>query len=459
MDFAAQPARPTAGSKLTAAALAALTALCALTLTLGFLNKDRCTGPSFDSQGRTQTDSQRPFRDWCYSDIQSLWVARDIDKHTFPYISGSLDESGNLTGGAIEYPVLTGVLVWLGATFASNDAQYLMYSAILLAPFGLLTGWLLGRLTGWRALLWAFGPPLILYAFHNWDLPAAAAAVAAVYVLHRGWGKDEASRPFRQRAVASSVLLGLGCALKLYPGIFVLPLMFYVFTGGQERRGLAPGRRYDARGAAQVALAALGTVALVNLPFAILGFDGWRASFIFQGQRNADISTNSIWYWAFRPDTDRPEVQHLIGTLSPIAVLLSFVLACAIGWRRYRHEGTYPWIGVSASMLCGFLLLHKVHSPQYTIWLVPMFVLMRIRLGWVVAYYVADAAIGIGIFRWFNSQVDGRYSGIYEGFAAQAVMIGVWGRAALLVGLFVAFLSSKPAFEEIPAAPPALHSV
>ena len=50
-------------------------------------------------------------------------------------------------------------------------------------------------------------------------------------------------------------------------------------------------------------------------------------------------------------------------------------------------------------MLCGFLLLHKVHSPQYTLWLVPFFVLLRVPWGWVVAYLVADLAMDVGIFR------------------------------------------------------------
>ena len=52
-------------------------------------------------------------------------------------------------------------------------------------------------------------------------------------------------------------------------------------------------------------------------------------------------------------------------------------------------------------MLCGFLLLHKVHSPQYTLWLLPFFVLLRVRWGWVVAYLVADLAMYVGIFRLF----------------------------------------------------------
>ena len=126
--------------------------------------------------------------------------------------------------------------------------------------------------------------------------------------------------------------------------------------------------------------------------------------------------------------------------LSPTLVLLSFAVACAVGWWRWRRTGSYPWIGVSAAMLCGFLLLHKVHSPQYTLWLLPFFVLLAVPWGWVAAYLVADAVMGIGIFRWFYAFDNGLDTGIQAGFAAQAVAIGVWGRAALLVVLFVLFL-------------------
>src|SRR6202000_2665162 len=125
----------------------------------------------------------------CYSDIQYLWTARGIDQHIFPYVHGGIDAKGQLFGGSVEYPVLTGGLMWLGSVYAHNDHQFLLYSALLLAPFGLVTAWLLGKLSRWRALLWAIGPPLILYAFHNWDLAVAACAVGAVYVLHRGWGR------------------------------------------------------------------------------------------------------------------------------------------------------------------------------------------------------------------------------------------------------------------------------
>jgi uncharacterized membrane protein len=443
-------------------ALAIMVLLCGIALVLGFANKDRCTGPNFDQWGRSEPGfTQRARDDACYSDIQYLWIGRDIDRHVFPYVNGSINAKGDLAGGTVEYPVLTGVLIWLGALFAHTDAGFLLGSAILMAPFGLLTAWLLGKMARWRALLWAIGPPLVLYAFHNWDLPVVLCAVAAVYVMHRGWGKAGANRPLIERATLASVLLGLGFTFKLYPAIFVLPLMLYVLTGGRDGKELPGNKRYDVKGMFRTAGVALLTAVLVNVPFALAGFEGWKASFTFQGLRQADITTNSFWFWGFRPESDpkNTEFQDMVSLWSPITILVSFALALYLGWRRYKREGTYPWIAVSAAMLCGFLLLHKVHSPQYTLWLVPMLVLLRVHIGWSIAYFIADFAMGVGIFRWYHAIDVGKATTIYDGFTAQAVMIGVWGRAALLVGLFVAFLNAKSVVDDpvpdtfLPGAP------
>jgi uncharacterized membrane protein len=435
--------------------------LCGAVLVLGYLNKDRCTGPTYDSLGRSPHFTIRSERDVCYSDIQYLWVGRDINKHVFPYVNGGITKAGQLTGGTVEYPVLTGVLIWLGALFAHNDHQFLLDSSIVLAPFALVTAWMLGKLGRWRALLWALGPPLVLYAFHNWDLAVVACAVAAVYVLHRGWGRRGAERPLVTRAIVASVFLGLGFAFKLYPAAFVLPLMLYVATGGPGGRHLAAGRRFDWWAAIKVGLAAVLAVVAANLPFMLVGFRGWRASFTFQELRQVDITTNSIWFWGFRPISDPSNLvfQHEVSIASPLLVLASFLLACWLGWRRYRREGTYPWVAASAAMLCGFLLFHKVHSPQYTLWLVPMFVLLRVRWGWILAYGITDIALGIGLFRYYYAITFHHPYGIYDGFAAQATMIGVWGQAALLVVLFFAFGNAPSVItEKSPPLPDAAAS-
>src|SRR5205807_4329204 len=145
------------------------------------------------------------------------------------------------------------------------------------------------------------------------DLAAVACAVGAVYVLHRGWGRTGRDRPLIQRATFASVLLGLGFAVKLYPAIFILPLMLYVLTGGFRGRELPEGKRWNVTGTIRVALAAIVAALAVNLPFMLAGFRGWQASFTFQELRQVDITTNSIWFWAFRPESEPADAhfQHL----------------------------------------------------------------------------------------------------------------------------------------------------
>ena len=422
-------------SSRTVSLVAVLT--CAVMLWLGYLNKARCAGPTFDAEGRTLRFEDIKDASVCYSDIQQLWIGRGINLHVFPFVDGGITSSGALTGGTVEYPVLSGVLMWIGAIGAHTDAEFLLRSALLLAPFGLITAWLLARMAGWAALAWSLTPPLVLYAFLNWDLPVVAVTVAAVAVMTiERWS-------LRTRGVFAAALFAVGFCLKLYPGIFVLPLVAYVFTGGRS----SSGRRRDVSGALVVAGTAAATALAINLPFAVLGYEGWRASFVFQQNREADGTSNSIWYWGLRPlmggyqgYENTPAYNDLVAQLSPALVALSFVLALWLGWRRYLRDGTYPWLGAGAAMLCGFVLFHKVHSPQYTLWLLPLLILLRVPWGLVAAYLLADLAIGIGIFRWFAATAGEADMAL----PLALVHIGVWGRAVLLVVLFFVFLRVPP---------------
>ncbi|GAA5103774.1 glycosyltransferase family 87 protein [Nocardia iowensis] len=431
------------------ALVAVVVLLCGLTLALAYANKARCAGAPFAADGRSTVFDVAKDSDVCYSDIQFLWLGRDIDQHVFPYVHGGITDNGMLVGGAVEYPVLSGTLMWLGALGADNDAEFLRHSALLLAPFALLTAWMLARLAGRAALLWAAGPPLVLYAFHNWELPVVCTAVAAVYVV-----ATLTRYSLRTRGMLAAVLLGLGFCLKLYPGIFVLPLLAYVLTGGVERDRDEPG--FDVRGALLTAAAAIGTVFAVNLPFAVAGYEGWRASITFQQLRQADITTNSIWYWGLRPlfgpDTASEALfQQVVSVASPTLVLAAFTLAMWLGWKRYIATGVFPWVGVSGAMLCAFLLFHKVHSPQYTLWLVPFLVLLEVPWAMIGAYLLADAAIGIGVFRYFYSLGSGKPVETME----KIVQFGVWGRAVLLVALFFVFLRALPrGFRRVPPPVP-----
>jgi hypothetical protein len=444
-----------AAARRTPVFVVVTTLLCGLTLALGYANKARCIGPDYDAEGRsTPNYDVRITRDVCYSDIQFLWLGRDINEHVFPYVHGGYDAGRNeLYGGAVEYPVLTGMAIWLAALPADNDGEFLTFSALLLSIAGLLSAAMLAWLAGLRAWWFALAPPLVLYAFHNWDLFAVCATVAACWVLLRAarrTGGLETVRPL----IGAAVLLGVGAAFKLYPAMFALPVACWLGAGGWRPGAatLTAGRRWLVGGAFLAGTGAV--VALINLPFMIAGWRGWWASFQFQWDRPIDMTTNTIWFWLFRPYSNSANlvVQDRLATAATVATLGGLVLAVGVGWLRYRTDRVYPWLPVCAAMLAAYLLFNKVHSPQFVLWLLPFFVLLRIRAGWILAYFVADAALGIGFFRWqylINSRLPDT---TWDAFAPQAVLIGVWGRVALLIGLFIVF--SRARVVELPAAHP-----
>lgn len=416
--------------------------LTSLAMVWSYQVKIKCGGAPYFPDGRSRNF---PVGDPnaiipCYSDLMYLWVGRDINNHVFPFIQGGIGADGKLFGGSVEYPVLSGVLMWLGAIGRHSDTTFFMQSAALLVPFGLATTVMLALMTRWWVLLWAATPPLVLYAFHNWELPVVATAVGAVAVM--AWGASTSRRTGRRRmslrtsAILAAVLLAVGFCLKLYPGFFVLPLAAYVLTRG----GTAGVRRaLDWAGALWVAAAATLTVVAIQAPFMILGFEGWRAALQFQGKRKADVDTNSIWYWGLRHFTggQNDTYNSLVGILSPALIMLAFAVSMYLGWRRYEQTGTFPWIGVSGSMLAGFMLFHKVHSPQYTLWILPFFVLLRTRWPVIVGYLIADVILDLTIFRLFAIYTS---KSPMQWWVITGVNVGVWVHAALLLYLIVAFV-------------------
>jgi hypothetical protein len=399
--------------------LVAVIGVSAVLMLLGYLGKQRCAGPPFNQFGQSARLGEVKYTHYCYSDIQQLYPFRGIRQHTFPYLHGRLD-GDQPVGGALEYPVLTGLFIWATGLFAHNDAQFLAASALFLVPFGLLTGWLLALLTGRRAFVWAAAPALVTYSFLNWDLLVTAAFAAAVYAWWRG------------RPALAAGLLGVGAALKLYPGFFLVPLV-------AERLAAR-----DRRGAVRVGLAGVGAFLAVNAPFMLTGPEGWWATYAFQQARPADLTTNSIWYWGFPRLTTAQ-----LNTIIPPLVAGAWLVALAVGWWRARRTGSYPWLQVCGAMLCAFLLLNKVHSPQYTLWLLPFLVLLAVRWGWWVTLWATDLVLFLGLFGWYQTIVDGGDFGP----AKQAVIVGVWVQAALLGLLYVVFLSASLAILPSPGPP------
>ena len=388
----------------------AVIVVCCVALALGFLFKARCLPPEAFQRGDQ-------YLRLCYNDIQPLFGIRAIATDTFPYVSGEFTADHQLIGGAIEYPVLTGVFMWAAGLLTEDSGGYLRVTALLMAPFGILAAYLLARMAGWRALMFAAAPAIVFYAFHNWDLLSVAATVAGLYAWWRG------------KPLWAAVAFGVGAALKLHPIAFVVPLVIERFFASGTRAAL------------RTAGVGFGTALLVNLPFMLINFDGWWATYEFHSIRPPNY--DSMWNLAA---TRFPDVSlfHMpaLNLVTAVATVGTGLVVLIYSWDVARRTGTYPFLQVCAAFLAAFMLWNKVHSPQYTLWLLPFFVVLNVNVLWWLAYSLIDALVYVGVFRWFFDIV---YLQLDDTPAKAAMVWGVWGRAALLAILIVVFMRARRA--------------
>ena len=170
---------------------------------------------------------------------------------------------------------------------------------------------------------------------------------------------------------------------------------------------------------------------LINLPFLLANPSGWFATYEFH--RLCPPNIDSIWglrfSWSY---AERSWPLGLVNLLSAVLTLTSFLVVLAFGWRRAVREGVYPLLQVCAALLGGLLLWHWVHSPQYLLWVLPFFVLLRVSILWWAAYAFVDSLLYLSVF----------YLGP-KGLASPYLQVAVYGRAVLLLALIVTFLRAE----------------
>ncbi len=302
----------------------------------------------------------------CYSDIFPLYFRDGLDTGTVPYLDR-----------AVEYPVLTGALMflagravsWLPDTLARAFGYFDLTAAVLaigLVVVVLGTGYLAGRGglgggaaagTRRRAMLAggfvALTPAAIFSAYINWDLLVVALFTSGLVCLVRG------------RQWLGGALVGLAVSAKFYPLLVFGPLLVLVLRRLLGRRGgLAPGELLRPLAAA---VAAWG---VVNLPVAVAAPRGWAEFFAFSQERGADWG--SIYYvlsgFGIFDAADR-DLVNLLGTAT-FAVACLGVAVLGVFARRPPRLEQLVFLVVAA-----FLITNKVWSPQFVLWLLPLAVL------------------------------------------------------------------------------------
>jgi uncharacterized membrane protein len=374
-----------------------------VTMAVGFLLKSPCLG---------RWDDGRQYNLLCYSDVAALYASDDrdrgLDEDRVPYLDGQN-----------EYPVLTGLAMWVTAVPADSYPSFVAWNALLLTAAAAATAWALHAFTGRRAMWFAVAPTLLVYGLVNWDLIAVALATAGMLAYLRG------------RDGPAGILLGLGAAAKLFPVLLLIPF--------------ALGRWREDRPAAARRLVgtALLTWAAVNLPFAVFGFERWSEFFRFNSGRGADW--DSLWFIGARP-FDLVWDSTLLNVLSAAA----FAVAAVVLWRAASgRPGFRPWT-FGFPLLVAFLLTNKVYSPQYGLWLLPWFAAAVPSLRLFVAFEVADVAVFVTRFQFFAE-----LSGDGSGLPFWSFELAVLARAAVLIACVVAWVRAQSA---APAPEPALEA-
>lgn len=288
------------------------------------------------------------YRRLAYSDIVALYHTHHLYLHLLPYVQNR-----------IEYPVLLGIFMWLTSFAPGIDAYYTVNAvAIWLAAAASLV--LLRKMVP-RVYYWfAWTPLLLVYGMLNWD-------IVGIFLLVLGWHLYQ-----RSRYNWAAVVFALAVSFKFFP-IFVLP--FILVELYRDRKILT----------LKTMVAVFSVVTLVlNVPFAYLNFKNWSFFFVFNAGRGvgADI-------WA----------NHWVHAM-PVAVVdvLSFlVVSAAVFWLGNQVYRGGSVISAAANLFAIFLVVNKVFSPQYMIWMMAYAVLAE----WPAASY-AWLALG-GVVDYLNS--------------------------------------------------------
>lgn len=330
------------------------------------------------------SDTDLRYRTMCYSDIPYLYTGRGFAEHRWPYGESErtvVAADGTTTVEAydtMEYPVLTSYFAWgaslVTAAVPSGPSQEVreqtsigglwglpgmakevntnfLITAILLFCCGLgamyfLAGASPGR--PWDAMAMAASPMLLVTGLVNWDLLAVLFTAGALWAWARG------------KPVLAGVMIGLGVAAKLYP-LFLLG----AFLVDAIRR-----RKLDRFGTA--VLAAGATWLIANLPAIVGNPEAWKVFWSFNSDRGADLG--SLWLVLAQQGT--AVTPHTINVVSGVLFLLACAAIFALGLAAKKRPEVAQ---IAFLVVAAFLLVNKVYSPQYVLWLLPLAVLARPR--------------------------------------------------------------------------------
>ncbi|MET9433525.1 glycosyltransferase 87 family protein [Streptomyces sp. NPDC006551] len=323
----------------------------------------------------------------CYSDIPHLFVGRGFAEGLVPYfdrLSGDIE--------FLEYPVLTGlfmeVAAWLtpdGGDMMHREQTYWMINSAMLMVCAAVMAVCVARThrrRPWDGLLVALAPAFALTATINWDLLAVALTAVAVLMWSRG------------RPLAFGILIGLATAAKLYPVFLLGALLLLCCRAGKWREFSAS------------LLGAAGAWLVVNLPVMLLAPEGWKQFYTFSSERNIDFG--SLWLLVSQRTGEPipPETANVFAAVLMLLACAGIAVLALTAPRRPRFAQ------LAFLVVAAFVLVNKVYSPQYVLWLIPLAALARPRWRDFLIWQACEVMYFLGIWMYLAFTTSGNKQGL-----------------------------------------------
>ena len=336
----------------------------------------------------------------CYSDISALYGAREVNTDQWPYASSD---------NSVEYPVLTGVVMWATGLLIDDPNGYRPYfdlNILLIALLLFASVFILWRLKPEYVALFPIAPAVFGSLFINWDIYAVLFALLSLYFYKV------------QKLDLSALFMGVAISTKFYPGVILFGIAL-IFWNQKEITKLI---RY--------LLVTFLAWVVINLPVALTNFDGWWRFFKLNIDRDSDLG--SIWYAAALLKWPQPNVNNITIILFLIALMAIGVFYFAVAQSRsdFANLATVAFLTVAA-----FVTISKVYSPQYILWLTPLAVLAMTKKTtkdderkafWI--WQGTEALYHFGIWQYLASYTGAKF-GITETFYASIILIRIAGLA------------------------------
>ena len=339
----------------------------------------------------------------CYSDLPSLFGERGMDDNTWPYASDT---------NAVEYPVLTGLVMYATSFVAHSPISYFNFNALLLALLFIFVIFIVRKIQPEFTYLVPVAPAMIASLYINWDLWAIATMMLAIYWFDR------------KAYLYSSIAIAVSISTKFLPVFLLLPIIFILWRTNQIREMV----KYAAT-----------TVAIwlaINLPFALTTPTGWWRFYKLNMERDADWG--SLWL-AFN------QLGLGLANLNYLAVLLLLIGLTAFVIFLFEVKNTPTLSSVAFIVLAIVMIASKVYSPQYVLWLTPLAVIALTHKKDLHAFWIwqiAETMYHVAIWQHL-ALFTGAAFGLQEGGYATITLIRIAATVYLVWTLIKRALAAR----------------